>query len=367
MLELLSARHNVLLAGAPATGKSRLLAEVAAFFQAGAPTRSVTPIYTRSGAAAIRRPQAPSTTLVIPSPSRTDRKVFRTTLHQGSKNRDFITGIVPNLGAGAATQFKVHEGILYRASEHALTSDGASLLIVDEINRGPAVQVFGGAIVAMEGEKRLAPDGSRRPETQSFELLDPASGNYREYAFPHHLYILAAMNQADVSVEPLDVAFLRRWAPFPMEPDANVLRAHFKLQPGAPAPPATPATATDAYEAAVRAWAAVNDRIALGRGPEFRIGHGVLMSAGAPATTVDGALDHLAIAWRSVKAHVDEAFFGDIRGAATVLNAGEDGSSRPYRLEQRQFGEMPRAMLVGPTAPGRAEIYRILLSVVEAD
>ena len=60
----------------------------------------------------------------------------------------------------------------------------------------------------MEGEKRLGEDGSPTATTQFFDLVNPDDGDLIEYAFPSRLYILAAMNQADVSVEPLDVAFL---------------------------------------------------------------------------------------------------------------------------------------------------------------
>ncbi|MFW8194369.1 ATPase, partial [Klebsiella pneumoniae] len=72
-------------------------------------------------------------------------------------------------------------------------------------------------------------DGAPRTETQFFEILDPISGNVIEYALPHDLYILAAMNQADASVEPLDVAFLRRWEPLRLEPDESILRAYYGL------------------------------------------------------------------------------------------------------------------------------------------
>ena len=50
----------------------------------------------------------------------------------------------------------VTEGVLYRASEYAKQPEHAALVIVDEINRGPAAEVFGGSIVAMEGDRGLA-------------------------------------------------------------------------------------------------------------------------------------------------------------------------------------------------------------------
>lgn len=369
ILRLLKDRHNVLISGPPATGKSRLLGEVARAFEASAPAG---PVHVPGAVVSI--PKSPPIVVALkdalPSALRPNRKVFRTVFHQNSKYRDFLTGLMPQVGAGAGggtTTFRITPGTLYRASEHAGTPDGASLLIIDEINRGPAVQIFGGSIVAMESDKRLAPDGTRRAETQSFELLRPPNGDMVEYALPHHLYILAAMNQADTSVEPLDVAFLRRWTPFRLDPVSQVLRAHFGLDSEPPKTdlPPQPAKPSDVYEAAARAWGAVNERIRRGRGPEFQIGHGVLM-ADAPAQGLDEALRAIAESWRSVQAHIDEVFFGDVRGVAAVLNVGNSTSDKhPYWLEDFSFADEPRLFLVGPDVVGPGEIYELLRAIAE--
>ena len=110
-----------------------------------------------------------------------NRKVFRTTLHQNSKYRDFLTGIVPELGAGGG--YRINEGILYRANEFAKQDNSAALLIIDELNRGPAIEVFGGSIVAIESDKRLNDDNTATPATQYFEISNPADGQMVEYAF----------------------------------------------------------------------------------------------------------------------------------------------------------------------------------------
>lgn len=362
-LKLLSRSRNVLVSGPPGTGKSKLLAEVALAFEtafglapAGGPPQ-LNPI------GGIPIPPAAGSVKDIPAPSKMHRKVFRTVFHQNSKYRDFVSGITPAVNKQAgAPDFSIVQGTLYRASEHAKGANGTALLIIDEINRGPAVQVFGGAIVAIEPDKRLAADGTKRAETQFFEMLDPASGEVIEYALPHDLYILAAMNQADASVEPLDVAFLRRWEPLRLEPDEAALRTFYGLgAKAANALPDAPANVNDALEASVRAWVAINAQISLGRGPEFQIGHGVLMSDVKPQTLgLPEALGTLCVGWAKVRAHVEEVFFGDTRGIAATLNALDGPAFNPFKLTETTFADDLRFRLEGPTNFAEDDIYAAL-------
>ncbi|KGL00076.1 AAA family ATPase [Thalassobacter sp. 16PALIMAR09] len=361
ILALLEARRNVLLAGPPGTGKSMLLSEVASLFEAKG--NASTPTYQPNAPVPI--PPTPTSTLPGSIGKATNRKVFRCVLHQSSKYRDFLTGMMPDVRSGKAPgSFRITEGILYKASEYAKQKDSAALLIIDEINRGPTVQVFGGAIVAIEADKRLAADGKTTPATQFFDIINPVDGDLIEYAFPPTLYILGAMNQADVSVEPLDVAFLRRWAPVNLEPSSSVLRAHFGAasSPVSTLPP-TPGSAGDVIEAAIQAFDAVNTRIALGRGPEFRIGHGVLMGNSAKLSSVSEALQHFQAAWGTIKNHIDESFFGDVRGTAIILNADRGIAGNPYVLEETSFGDAPRAMINGPLSVEASKLYDLFVSL----
>lgn len=362
-LKLLARSRNVLLSGAPGTGKSKLLAEVSHAFANGVapPAGGAGPVH-HAASGIIGADPVPAADPNVPASTKTQRMVFRTVFHQNSKYRDFVTGLAPSINVGAGTaDFRVMEGTLYRASEHAKKPDSASLLIIDEINRGPAVQVFGGAIVAIEPDKRLAPDGSTRMETQFFELIDPATGNIVEYALPHDLYILAAMNQADASVEPLDVAFLRRWEPLRLEPDEQALRTFYGLPAIVSPLPAAPTTTNHALEASVRAWRAVNEQIAIGRGGEFQIGHGVLMADAKPgAMALPEALAFLSVGWAKVRAHVEEVFFGDVRGVATALNAMGSAPHNPFALQETTFADEIRYRFSGPLNLTATIIYDAL-------
>ena len=368
ILKKLTLSKNVLVSGPPGTGKSLLLSDIAAAFLSGATQQQASGLPPHSPGAAVPIPAQPVVSKIkhLPAPAKTNRKVFRTVFHQNTRYRDMLNGLAPTVDSAATKDFKITEGILYRASEHAKRPDGAALLIIDEINRGPAVQAFGGSIVAIEADKRLGADGTPTFKTQNFEIIDPANGNMIEYALPDDLYILAAMNQADASVEPMDVAFLRRWDAFKLEPNEAVLRNFFELSDKPAKIPDEAATATDVYEAAVQAWKCINDRISLGRGREYQIGHGVLM--GNPidkSGDVEAAIDLLSSGWSKVMTHTEEVFFGDLRGFGTALNSDNPTITHPIQIKEARFGGDLRLQIISPDNINAKIFYKILFATVQ--
>lgn len=360
ILATLTAKHNVILSGPPSCGKTFLLQEVADAFASNGvmeaqPAQPV--VVVQKVAIPAQVPEAEPLVAGLPSPGRANRHVERIAFSANTRARDFTTAFVPMVKGGAAG-FQVAKGALIRANEAAL-NNGAALLVIDEMNRGPAVQLFGDAIVSIEQDKRLDANDQPTRNTWPLHILND-EGQIVEMRLSSHLYILAALNQADVSIEPLDVAFLRRFEPIPLEPRSDIVRTALGASGNTPIDPASPG---DVVEVAVRAWEKVNERIALGRGPDFRLGHGIFLQPNFPPANVDEALDRAVSWWKRIAAHVKEVFFGDFIGAGVVFNESQDGMG--YKLVSTPYGIDQKQQLVAPTID-TTTIYAVLRQVTGA-
>lgn len=354
VLKALAIRKNVIIAGCPGTGKSRLLNQVRELFMwdqgtTGSSLTGPIPI----------PPAAGPIPAWFPSPDQTaSRKVFQTVFDQNTKYRDFMRGLVPRVSAPG--EFEVTRGTFYRASMHAREDGHAALVIIDEINRGPAVAAFGSALVGLEADKRLLTNGNARETTQHFEILGD-DGEHESFALPNDLYVLAAMNEADTSVEPLDVAFLRRFHMHRLEPQPGTLRAHLGLSAGAAALPEAPTSAAHYYEALAQAFSKINEQIILGRGQAYQLGHGALMHTAANPSALGLAQEYVLAAWATLRAHIDEVFFGNTRAISDILRA--ETSKSPYVLQEATFAGQTVRRITGPTRPTVDDLYKLLVLI----
>src|SRR5439155_27000786 len=82
------------------------------------------------------------------------------------------------------------------------------------------------------------------------------------------------------------------------------------------------------------------------RGQEFQIGHGVLMARGERAKDLDGALRDVAESWRLIRAHIDEVFFGDIRGSGAMTPQRRATRSEEHTSELQSRGQLVCRLLL---------------------
>ena len=324
-----------------------LMAEIKSAFAGTMP-----PAYDNKGKAPFPKTGTQKVEDWMPSPTKTKRQVFEITFHQGTKHRHFVSGISPTLSGNAG--FEATEGVMLKANRHAESTEGTALLCVDEINRGPAVSIFGDTLTAVEADKRL--DESNKVVNSSVPFYAHTEAGKLEacYLSPH-LYLLASMNEADTSVEPLDVAFLRRFSTYRLYPDLKAAVAFLGTAED-PALPLIAVTSEHVYGALWKAWRAVNQRIALGRSPTFEIGHGVIMW-GQPPKTLPEALAYAEQCWGRIEAHIDEVFFGNEQARAIVYNADDKTT---YRLNEAYFGDQPVMQL---RKVSEQDLYKLLLEV----
>ena len=183
-INLLKKKHNLVLTGAPGTGKTWLSMAIAS--KMSAVTQFVQ-------------------------------------FHPSYDYTDFVEGLRPTPPdeedsiASAGVSFKRLDGIFKKFCKEALlslsddeTKDTPYVFIIDEINRGELSKIFGELFYAIDPGYR----GSVcRISTQYQTLItDPSDVFKGGFYVPSNVYILGTMNDIDRSVESMDFAIRRRFA-----------------------------------------------------------------------------------------------------------------------------------------------------------
>lgn len=212
--ELIRKSYNVILTGAPGTGKT-FLAKNVALSMLGEDYGEKNPDEAWDKAI-------------------TDGRVGFCQFHPSYDYSDFVEGLRPvTVGDGKNCQvgFQRMDGVFKEFCKKALngsSQDGKSpfVFIIDEINRGDISKIFGELFYSIDPGYRGV---SGRVNTQYQNMLN-GSGDEFEKGFyvPENVYIIGTMNDIDRSVESMDFAIRRRFVWHEIEPDESALYAKKK-------------------------------------------------------------------------------------------------------------------------------------------
>lgn len=135
--------------------------------------------------------------------SKNDERVKLIQFHQSYSYEDFIMGYRPTENC-----FKLETGVFYDFCEKAKNDPNNDyFFIIDEINRGNLSRIFGELFMLIESDKR--------GEAYKVNLVYDKN---KEFFVPQNVYIIGLMNTADRSLAFLDYALRRRFAFFDMTP-----------------------------------------------------------------------------------------------------------------------------------------------------
>lgn len=181
-----------------------------------------------------------------------DSRICQVQFHQSTSYDDMMAGYRPTEGGG----FEAVPGEFLRFCDRAARDPGRPwFFIIDEINRANISKVFGELLMLIEA--------GHRGETLRLPLLD------RNVSVPDNLYLIGMMNTADRGLALIDYALRRRFAFFEMEPAFDNGRFREAIEDSGNSKLLALAQKVGALNAAIA------DDPSLGSG--FRIGHSLFL------------------------------------------------------------------------------------------
>ena len=193
-VKLLQTKKNLILQGAPGTGKTYTTASIAVSlvdskfndFDNHTKVMEKYEEYRKTG------------------------QIAFTTFHQSMDYEDFIEGIKPKTENDTIT-YTIEDGIFKMIANRAKAKPNKPhVLIIDEINRGNVSKIFGELITLLEADKRADVSDGKNDNQHTITVI--LSYSKESFSLPSNLYIIGTMNTTDRSTGTLDYALRRRFA-----------------------------------------------------------------------------------------------------------------------------------------------------------
>lgn len=190
-LNLLKNTKNLILTGAPGTGKTFEARKLAIKLIFGKDSEDL---------------------LSEKEKEEADSKIGFVQFHSSYDYTDFVEGLRPIKEKKDSKEigFERRDGAFKAFCKEALNdkTDKPYVFIIDEINRGEVGKIFGELFFAIEDGYR-----NKKVDTQYQNLIDEDNDPFRNGFFvPKNVFIIGTMNDIDRSVENMDFAFRRRFS-----------------------------------------------------------------------------------------------------------------------------------------------------------
>ena len=219
-LEIIRSNYNLILTGAPGTGKTYLAKQLAEQIILGK-------VYDDEN--------------YKPEEKQMMKEQYDfVQFHPSFDYTDFVEGLRPIDDGNGNVSFQREDGIFMKFCRKALDAYNKAenkeeapkyVFVIDEINRGDISKIFGELFFSIDpgyrGEKgKVKTQYGNLWKTQKY-------GDSDSFYIPHNVYIIGTMNDIDRSVESMDFAMRRRFAfkEIRSENNIDILKTNEKLVP----------------------------------------------------------------------------------------------------------------------------------------